>query len=65
MLSKVVRGFQKDLDDAVEFIRSGLVDVQTLRSLVTAIPESAYAKYPNLSRSGVEKAVESFLADRL
>ncbi len=63
VLFKVVRGFQRDLDDAGEFIRSGLVDVQTLRSLVTVIPDSSYARYPNLSRPAVEKAVESFLAD--
>ena len=63
LLSKVVRGFQRDLDDARDFIRSGLVNAQTLRSLVAAIPDSAYAKYPNLSRSGVEKAVGSFLAE--
>ena len=63
LLSKIVRGFQRDLDDAREFIRSGLVDARRFRSLVSAIPDSAYAKYPNLSRAGVEKAVESFLAE--
>jgi hypothetical protein len=63
VLSKIVRGFHRDLSDAREFIRSGLVDPETLRSLVAAIPALAYAKYPSLSRSGVEKAVGSFLAE--
>lgn len=62
LLSKVVRGFQRDLEDAREYISSGMVDPQTFRSLVAAIPDSAYAKYPSLSRRGIENAVESFLA---
>jgi hypothetical protein len=45
------------------FINSGMVDPARLRSLVAAIPDSAYTRYPNLSRTGVEKAVEDFLAD--
>jgi len=61
VLSKVVRGFQRDLEDAQEFIRGGLVEVQKLQSLVSGIPDSAYARYPNLSRAGVERAVEDFL----
>jgi hypothetical protein len=40
---------------------SGKVDPSKFRSLVAAIPDSAYAKYPSLSRGGVEEAVESFL----
>ncbi len=60
LLSKVVRGFQRDLEDAHEFVRSGLVDLAKFRILVRAIPDSAYARYPSLSRSGVENAVESF-----
>ena len=61
-MSKVDRGFQRDLDDAGEFVRSGMVDPQRLRILATAVPGSAYAKYPSLSRSEVEEAVEAFLA---
>jgi hypothetical protein len=61
-LSKIARGFGRDVDDAREFIRSGMVDPKKLRSLSAAIPDSAYAKYPNLSRHGVENAVETFLA---
>ncbi len=61
LLAKIVRGFQRDLDDARNFLRSGLVDPRKFRSLVREIPDSAYAKYPNLSRAGVEKAVEDFL----
>ena len=63
LFSKVVRGFQRDIDDAREFMSSGLVDAGKLRSLVTAIPDSAYARHPNLSRAGVETAVEGFLAE--
>ena len=63
LLSKVVRGFQRDLDDAREFVRSGMVDPGRFRSLVEAIHDSAYAKYPNLSRAGVEQVVADFLAE--
>jgi hypothetical protein len=61
LLSKVVRGFQRDLEDAREFVRRGMVDPERFRSLVAAIPDTAYAKYPGLSRSGVDRAVELFL----
>jgi hypothetical protein len=61
LLSKVVRGFQRDLDDAREFVRRGMVDPRRFRNLVAEIPDSAYARYPSLSRSGVEEAVEIFL----
>jgi len=63
LLSKVVRGFQRDIDDAREFIRSGMVDPARFRSLVAGIPDSAYARYPSLSRTGVEAAVEAFLEE--
>ena len=61
MLSKVVRGFKRDLDDARQFVRSGLVDPATMRSLVAGIEDSAFAKYPALSRAAIENAVEQFL----
>ena len=60
VFSKVVRGFQRDVDDAREFVRSGLVDPHKLKALVTAIPDSAYAKYPNLSRGAVEAVFHDF-----
>ena len=63
VLSKVVRGFERDLDDARQFARSGMVDTEKLRALVHAIPGSAYAKYPNLSQRAVLQAVEEFIAD--
>ena len=63
LLSKVIRGFQRDLDDARQFVRSGMVDSKKLRATVATIPDSAYARYPNLSKSGVEKAVETFLKE--
>ena len=61
LLSKVVRGFRKDLLDAERFVRSGWVDAARLRHLVEAIPETAYARYPSLSRESVLEAVRSFL----
>jgi len=60
VLSKVVRGFDRDLSDAKEFVRSEMVEPIKLRSLVASISDSAYARYPNLSRNGVESAVEAF-----
>jgi hypothetical protein len=63
VLSKVVRGFERDLDDARAFVRSGMVDPATLRALVEAIPDSEYARYPSLSRAAVEQAVDAFLRD--
>lgn len=63
LLSKVVRGFERDLDDAREFVRSEMVDPGRFRSLVAAVPDAAYAKYPSLSRDGVENAVEIFFAE--
>jgi hypothetical protein len=62
LLAKIVRGFQRDLGDAREFLRSGMVEPARFRALVAAIPDSAYAKYPSLTRRGVEKAVDAFLA---
>lgn len=62
LLSKVVRGFQRDLDDAGEFMRSGMADPERFRKLVAAIPDSAYTRYPSLSRRGVEDAVGAYLA---
>ena len=64
LLSKVVRGFQRDLDDARAFVSQGIVDPRRFQDLVAAIPDSAYAKYPSLSRGGVERAVETFLTRR-
>jgi hypothetical protein len=61
LLSKVVRGFQRDLEDAREFVRRGMVDPEQFRHLIAAISDSAYARYPNLSRRGVDRAVEMFL----
>ena len=63
VLSKIVRGFQRDLGDAREFIRAGMVDADRLLDLVRAVPKAAYSKYPNLSRRAVVAAVESFLPE--
>lgn len=61
VFSKVVRGFQHDLDDARHFVTTGMVDPERLRELVHAIPDPGYAKYPALSRSSVESAVDDFV----
>jgi hypothetical protein len=62
LLSKVVRGFNRDLQDAEHFIVSGMVDTERFRSLVQRIPARAYAKYPALSKQAVLDAVDGFLA---
>lgn len=62
LLSKVVRGFRRDMLDAERFVTSGMVDVTRFRSLVHGIPEAVYSKYPALSRQAVLDAVDDFLA---
>jgi hypothetical protein len=62
VLSKVVRGFRKDILDARHFVTSGMVDPAHLGALVRDIPESEYARYPNLSRDAVLGAVKAFVA---
>ena len=58
----MVRGFRRDLEDARRFIAGGLVAADRLRALVAAVPESAYARYPALSRAAVLDAVDAFHA---
>jgi hypothetical protein len=60
LLSKVVRGFNRDLADAAALVESGMVDMERFKALVEAIPDSAYAKYPRLSAKAVQDAVEAF-----
>lgn len=62
LLSKVVRGFARDLADARALITSGMVDPNRFRSLVEGIPESVYSKYPRLSSAAVRAAVDDFLS---
>lgn len=62
LLSKVVRGFRKDLQDAERFVASGMVDPERFRELVAGVPESVYARYPALSRDAVLAAVDGFLS---
>jgi hypothetical protein len=62
LLSKVVRGFNRDMQDARRFVDSGMVDVERFRSLVQAIPGAVYAKYPTLSREAVLEAIDAFLS---
>ena len=61
VLSKVVRGFERDVEDARRFVRSGMVEPARLCALVDEIPDTAYARYPSLSRAAVVGAVEEFL----
>jgi hypothetical protein len=62
LLSKVVRGFARDLTDAEALVASGMVDPGHFKKLVEEIPESVYSKYPRLSPRAVREAVESFLS---
>lgn len=64
LLSKIVRGFRKDLMDAERFVGDGMVDPRAFRELVEAIPDSEYARYPTLSREAVHAAVDEFLSGR-
>ena len=61
VLSKVVRGFRRDLDDARRFTDTGLVDAARFRALVDAIPDSAFAKYPALSPQAIRDTVNAFI----
>jgi len=63
LFSKIVRGFERDLEDARKFVGTGTVDPAQFRALVAKIPDAAYARYPSLSRNGVEAAVDRFLSD--
>lgn len=65
LLSKVVRGFNRDMQDAEDFILSGMVDPELFRSLVQRIPERSFTKYPALSRQAVLDAVRDFLDRRV
>jgi len=62
LLSKVVRGFDRDMQDARNFLSSGMVEPERFRSLVRGIQDRAYARYPALSRLAVLEAVEEFLS---
>ncbi len=62
LLSKVVRGFNRDLADAREFVATQMVDPVQFQTLVRDIPKSAYSKYPALSHVAVQEAVDSFLS---
>jgi Nucleotidyltransferase of unknown function (DUF6036) len=62
VLSKLVRGFARDVDDARHFVQSGMVSLAELSALVERIPEAEYARYPHLSAATVRSAVEDFRA---
>lgn len=62
LLSKVVRGFNRDMQDVRSFLDSGMVDAERFRALVDDIPDTAYSKYPALSRHAVREAVDDFLS---
>ncbi len=62
LLSKIVRGFARDLADARAFVTSGMVEPDRFRNLVQDIPASVYSKYPRLSSGAVRAAVDDFLS---
>lgn len=62
LLSKIVRGFRQDLEDATRFLDDGLVEIDRFRALVHGITDESYSSYPNLSRDSVEAAVQDFLS---
>lgn len=62
LLSKVIRGFARDLTDAKAFVTSGMVDPDRFGKLVQSIPEALYAKYPRLSSAAVRAAVDDFVS---
>ena len=64
ILSKLVRGFNRDLADAEGLVTSGMVDPARLRRLVIEIPEKAYSRYPALSRKAVLEVVEEFVSGK-
>jgi hypothetical protein len=64
LLSKIVRGFHRDLEDGARFLEEGLVDPELFRELVRGIPRTEYLRYPHLSRASVERAVDDFLESR-
>ena len=57
----VLRRIERDIADAHELIRSGMVDVERTRTLIAEIPDAAYAKYPALSKTAVSAALEAVL----
>ena len=63
LLSKIVRGFDRDLRDARRLVDSGMVGVDLFRTLVDGIPEAAFAAYPTLSAAAIGEAVDEFLSD--
>lgn len=62
LLSKLVRGFNRDMADAESFVASGMVDAARFRRLVREIPDGSYARYPALSRQAVLEAMEEFVS---
>jgi len=62
LLSKLVRGFSRDMQDAANLLTSGMVDAALFRSLVQRIPDEAYARYPALSRQAVLDVVDEFVS---
>lgn len=61
LLSKIIRGFRKDMVDAAGLVESGMVDPRRFRELVQEIPDGAFARYPTLSRESVGAAVDEAL----
>ncbi len=59
-LSKIVRGFDRDLLDVGHMLASGWVELLKLEAFVDKIPDAAYARYPSISKKAVISALKSF-----
>lgn len=60
VLSKVLRGHQKDISDARAFVNLGKVDLSRLASLFQEI-ESELIRYPAIDAASYRKRVEDFI----
>ena len=58
--SKLVRGFERDLEDVNHMVDAGWVNLGELAALVAKIPPSAFQKYPSISKKAALAAVERF-----
>lgn len=62
VFAKLVRGFDRDREDAARFAAEGLVDPVRLRDLVRSLPDAAYARYPRISPATCRRVVDDFAA---
>lgn len=58
--SKLVRGFERDLEDVNHMLDAGWIELVALKALVAKIPETAFRRYPAISKKAAVAAVEAF-----